>query len=151
MRTALPNSATPCIGAYLGYGLDFSHLGLLARVSVCTAGFDNALLRASLRAYDAEVRLYHAWDAGSLSLGLGGGLSLVQQRFDAVGVAPDRTSATPFIELGSSLSVGLWAGMFAALDVVGETHFMRLAAPMQSDRAQAFFSLRTSLAVGTYF
>jgi len=154
LRSALPNADVPCLGGFVGYGLDFAELGVLARVSACTAGFDNALAHATTNAYGAEARLYHAWDlpALSLRLGLGGGVNVFTQRFEAPGQAPSRTSAAPFVALGAGAELGFAYGLYTSLDVSAETHFLPLETRSDpSKQLEVAFALSSALAFGKRF
>lgn len=154
LSSLLPDAATPCRGGFLGYGLDFAHFGARLRLGACTSGFDNASLHATTNAYDAELRLYHAWDISLffIELGLGAGASLLTQRFDAAGDAPQRSTFAPFVLLGAAAGVGLPLGMYVSLDLAGDTHFMRIQ-PTAVDPAATTvaFALRAGVAFGKQF
>ena len=67
VRTALPNSSRACLGGYAGYAVDFAQLGVDVRLGACQGGFDHGTLHATANVFDAELRLYRAWDLASLS------------------------------------------------------------------------------------
>ncbi|HEX7480708.1 MAG TPA: caspase family protein [Polyangiales bacterium] len=154
VRSVLPNAATACVGGFVGYGLDWTHFGLRARASACTSQFDNAPLHAVTNAYDLELRLQHAWDLSRVSfeLGLGGGASLLTQRFETAGRAADRDSLAPFLALGAGAGIDLSHGFYTGLDLAAETHFLSLAdASPQAPRTQVSFAMRASLLAGKRF
>jgi hypothetical protein len=139
---------------FVGYALDLANFGLRSRLSACHAGFDNAAVQADVNAYDLELRLYHAWDVSriALELGLGAGLTLFQQEFQAHGEAPDRTSLAPFFALGAGAQLDLGDGFYVGLDAAGETHFMPLRRDATSPVEHSVsFALRASLAAGRHF
>jgi len=152
VRSALANSATPCIGGSAGYGVDFAQLGLFARVGACTSSFYNGRVYATTNAYDAELRAYRAWDLSTLAfaLGLGGGVSLFTERFTTAGVARDRNSLTPFVAIHAGAELDLLTNLFAAVDISGETHFLRLQRAQSDPVLSAVnFALRATLSLGT--
>ena len=154
VRSSLPNADSPCFGAYLGYAMDFAHFGARGRLGACWAGFDNANVSSSNVSYDLDLRFYRAWDLSALALeiGLGGGGAVVVQRFDTDGQAPTQTSFVPFIALGAGATLDIGAGLFAILDVAGETHFMPLRTDARSEEQETVsFAVRSSLGVGKRF
>jgi hypothetical protein len=155
LRSVMPNTATVCVGVFLGYAVDFASFGVRARLNACTSGFENAIVAATVNAYDLEVQLYRAWDLSALTLaaGLGGGLSLFSQRLDTRGRAPDRTTLAPFVSLGVAAQRDLgFGGLYGQLDLTGETHFLRLrASALAAADASARFGLRAGLGVGKHF
>ncbi|HKP58329.1 MAG TPA: caspase family protein [Polyangiales bacterium] len=151
VRSALPNADHPCVGGYLGYGLDFAQFGARARLSMCMSGFSNMDLQAHTNAYDLDARVHRAWDLDlvSIELGLGGGASLFTQQFDLRGDAPQRYSLVPFLLLGATASIDIHRGLYASLDLSAETHFL----PLLRDTVErsVSFALRMSLGVGQRF
>jgi hypothetical protein len=154
VRSTLGNAQTPCLGAFVGYALDAAQLGARARISACTSSFDNRYISATTNAYDADIRVYHAWDLSALSveLGLGGGLSLFTQDFEPRGRTPDRRSLIPFVVLGAGALLDVWSAAYLVLDAAAETHFMRLRPDSFSPaKLPAQFALRISLGAGYHF
>jgi hypothetical protein len=154
LRSTLGNAQTPCIGGFVGYGVDTQQLGARARLGACTSGFDNAYVSATSRAYDLDVRVYHAWDVSivALELGLGGGLALFTQDLESRGETPNRKTLVPFVVLGAGAVLDIWRGFYLSLDVAAETHFMRLREDAQSPAKQtAQFALRGSVGIGQHF
>jgi hypothetical protein len=154
LRSALANAQTACLGASVGYAMDLTQLGLYAGVSACTSSFSNAHLRATVNAYDAQLRAYHAWDLSrlSLALGLGAGLALFSERFSTAGTARDRDSLTPFVAISAGLALEISSSVFAALDIAGETYFLRLQRDvMDPVRSTVDFALRSTLGLGLRF
>jgi hypothetical protein len=142
------------MGAFLGYALDTAQLGARARISACTSHFDNNFLATTTNAYDADVRVHHAWDLSLLTfeLGLGGGLSLFTQDFETRGVAPNRKTLIPFVALGGGALFDIWNATYLTLDAAAETHFMRLRPDSASPaKLSPQFALRISLGAGYHF
>ena len=154
LRTRLPNADTPCSGGFVGYGLDFANFGARLRLGLCTSGFEQGGLRATTNAYDAEARIYRAWDLSAffVELGLGAGLALFTQRFAGAAEAPARNSLAPCLVLGGGAGVNLPYGFYISLDLAGETHFLRLRRTAISDEETTVsFALRSSLTLGKHF
>jgi hypothetical protein len=153
-RSALPNEARPCFGAFVGYALELEHFGVRARASGCEGGFSNRVLSATTSAWDFELRVFRSWDTPwlSLSVGLGGGVTLWNQHFNTQGRAPSRQSAAPFLGLNAGVARDLGAGYQLALDVAGETHFLQLqASAWEKPRMTTGFAVRPTLRLGKYF
>lgn len=128
VRSPLPNESRPCIGGSLAYAVDLESVGARLRLGACGGGFDNAAVHARVVALDSELRAYHAWDVSALTLqlGLGLGLSLFRQSFDAVGSAPPANDAVPFLSLAIGVTGDLGHGFALGLDLAAETHFLRI-------------------------
>jgi len=154
LRTPLPNASTLGIGGFMGYSLDFTDFGARVRLGLCSASFQQGRLDATVNAYDLQARFYRAWDLSAVfvELGMGAGASLFTQRFSGAADAPPRDSLSPFLVLGANVGVNVSRGMYASLDVAGETHFMSLRRTDLSDaKLVASFALRSSLAFGARF
>jgi hypothetical protein len=111
-------------------------------------------LSTTTNAYDADVRVHHAWDLSFLTfeLGLGGGLSLFTQDFETRGVAPNRRTLIPFVALGGGALFDIWNATYLTLDAAAETHFMRLRPDSASPaKLSPQFALRISLGAGYHF
>jgi hypothetical protein len=154
VRSGLPTATGACVGGFVGYAVDLRSFGVRGRFSTCASQLENRLLRADVLVHAADVTLLHAWDVGraTFDLGLGGGLSLFDQRFDGRSRARDRLSAAPFIQVGGGAQLGLGAGLSAGLTLDAETHFLRVhdqaGAP---ERLTVAFAVRCSLAVAKRF
>lgn len=154
LRSNLPNAETPCIGAFAGYGLDFSEFGARARLGMCRSSFENRELLATSMAYDLDLRVYRAWDLGpvAVELGLGGGATLFRQYFESLGDAPLRNTLVPFVAIGAGATFALTYGLYLSLDAAGETHFLPIERePGVPIDHTVSFALRTSLGVGKHF
>jgi uncharacterized caspase-like protein len=155
MRSALPNTSGACLGAFVGYAVDFSELGVATRASGCIADMSNMALSAAVQAYDVEANVYRAWDVApplSLHVGVLAGMSLFAQEFDTQRQAPDRRSVAPFFGLSAGTTLEIWRGMFAQLDCAGETHVLRLRdSAREPDRSVAAFAVRGTLGIGKRF
>jgi hypothetical protein len=139
----------------MGYALDAAQLGARARLSACTSDWENAHVRAVNRAYALDLRLHHAWDVSAFTfeVGLGGGLTLLTQDFEARGRAPGRRTLAPFLALGASVLWELgWEALYLSGDLSAETHFIR----WQRDALSpvdwtAQLALRAALGLGRHF
>lgn len=154
MRSSLPNAKAPCLGAFAGYAVDWSGFGFRTRFSSCSSGLQNAQLTTEVMAFDIAGQVYRAWDLAWLTLevGVGAGLSLFNQRFMTTGVAPARSSAVPFLSLGSGAQVNLPAGFYVGLGLAGETHFMRVSGGVDDPTPlTAAFAVRATLGAGKRF
>jgi hypothetical protein len=154
LRSVLPNADTACMGGFLGYGLDTRSFGARLRLHMCTSGFVNQTLRATSNAYALDARVYRAWDVSVLSieLGLGAGASLFTQHFDAPGSAKARNTLAPLLVLAAGASLDLSRGVYAGLELAGETHFLVLQRDATSDIEHLVsFALRAGLAFGKRF
>ncbi|MET0390766.1 MAG: hypothetical protein ABW321_32635 [Polyangiales bacterium] len=153
-RSSLPNAETLCLGAVLGYAVVRGGFGARARVGLCGSQFDQGQVRANIRAQDLDVRLYHGWTLGivTLEVGLGGGAVWFNQEFTGAFSAPSRNTLAPFTALGTRVVLAMMRGFYAGADLAGETHFIRMqkdaASPMEQT---ASFALRASLALGKQF
>jgi hypothetical protein len=153
VRSQLPNASTACMGPFVGYSFDVSQFGVRARASACASELENHVLTASLRAYDVQVDLYHAWEVARLTLevGLSAGGSLFDQRFRTRGRAPSRLSAAPFIAPGVAARLDLSFGFYADLHIAAETHFLRVTGNEPSSHFRVAFAVRSGLGIGRYF
>jgi hypothetical protein len=154
VRSALPNSDTACVGAFVGYGVELSDFGVGARFSSCMSELNNVGLDAQVLAHDVELSLRHAWDRAPFALdaAIGSGLSLFDQSFETRGSAPRRTAVAPFVALGLGAQLDLSHGFYSSLGLAGETHFLRITQREEPDGALTVgFALRATLAAGKHF
>jgi hypothetical protein len=153
LRSVLPNAETVCIGGFVGYGIDFQSLGLRTRIGACTSHSDGNAVDSTVNAYDADVRVYHAWDMArlTLELGLGVGGSVFRQTFSTRGSAPTRTSFVPFLAIGAATWLDLGGAYHVGLDLNAETHVMPIDDGNGSTETKAAIALRTSLSLGRHF
>jgi hypothetical protein len=86
----------------------------------------------------------------TLSVGVGGGLSVLRQTFETRGVAPTRNTLAGEIVASLGLSVDVGWGLSLLADVEAQTYLFEQQSP--DDRSQtstdAFFALRPSFGVG---
>ena len=153
-RSVLPGSADPCLGAFIGYGIDLEQVGARLRLDLCKSGFERGELRADTYVYDVDFRVYHVWDVKALflELGLGGGVSVWNQRFATRDIAPNRTAVAPYVSVGAALGVDFASGYYAGLDAAGETHFLQVqSTSLDPSGLSIGFALRATLAVGRRF
>ena len=139
LRTALPNAETPCAGAVAAYGIDFASFGARARFGACHSGFDNAAVDAAINAYDPDLRISHSWDAAALAveLGVGAGLTLFSQTFEARGRAPDRLTLAPFLSIAAAAVLDLgWHGAYLRLDLGGDAFHASARERVEPSRAR---------------
>lgn len=153
-RTRLPNAETPCLGVVAGYRLEFEQLSFFSRLGACRSGFDNAVVDATTDELHISIAALRAFDLpfASLALGLGGGMTVTNQRFDTLGDAPDRRSAAPFVAAKANATFHLVSAVFLGLDLDAETHFIRLQTSANQDPEQrTAFALRSALLSGLQF
>jgi hypothetical protein len=153
-RTALPNSTSPCLGAFVGYGADFADASLGARVSGCGSSFEQPMLEATTLAFDIELRVARVWDADVLAfdLGVGAGLAVFSQSFSTRGDAPDRQTAAPFLALGAGVAIDVSSGFGVRADLSAETYFLRVQqTAIREPALRASFALRPSLGLTKRF
>ena len=155
IRSVLPNAQTLCAGAFAGYAANFSSFSMHIRLSACHSAFDNQLVQSSVNAYDLSLRFSHAWDVSALALevGLGGGLSLFTQAFDARGRAPDLHTLAPFLAIATSAVVDTgWSGTYLRLDLAAETLFILLRDDARDPGSRrVHFAVRPALGIGKHF
>jgi hypothetical protein len=141
VHTPLEVATQPCYGAGLGYWLELAPFSLQLRLGACTSvsvpappGFESRL-----NAYRGEIAAHRVWDFQPLSiaLGVGGGVSVYDQRFETGRRALPRTAALPFLAISARVECDLSAGWFAGLEVGAETHFLRLRRERLEDARRA--------------
>jgi len=154
VRSQLPNASTSCVGAYLGYRIDFESFGLGSRLVACTSNLDNSTLHADVHEYSLSLSADHTWDFGGLSvaLGAGAGVTLSTQSFETEGKAPDRASWAPVGLLHAGLGYGFAGRFFAALDARVETHLMQVQrSTYETAELEAATAARGGLGFGGQF
>lgn len=153
LRSTLPNAETACVGAFVGYGIDFQSFGMRARLGACSSSSENAALDTTVTAYDSDVRVYQAWDMAplTLELGLGVGGSVFTQSFATRGHAPTRVSFVPFLAIGAAAWLDLGGAYHAGLDLNAETHVMSIDEGNGATETKAAIALRTSVSIGRHF
>ena len=153
-RSALPNTSTPCIGGFAGYGVDWSSLGARVRFGSCVSQLQNRNLSADVVVYDLALSLYRAWDSGwfTFELGLGAGLTFSAQSFQTRGRAVDQLALAPFASLTSAAEANFAAGWYARLEASLENHWLRMVDRAgERPQARAAFALRSTLGIGKRF
>jgi hypothetical protein len=154
MRTHLPNADGPCVGGFLGYKLEFTNVGIGARLSACTSGYRNSALEATTNEYALSLGTDHTWDLRWLSLaaGFGVGMTLTHQHFETLAIAPDRLSAAPIGFASVAVTHAISHRLYLGLDVRGEGHLLRLQeSATASPRLRSEFALRLSPELGMEF
>ena len=154
VRSQLPNATTPCAGVAAGYRLEFRSLSFAARVAACQASFENAMLSATAREFEASLTAQHLWDFSifSAGVGLGGGAALHAQSFESRGDAPDRSAVVPFVLVVASFTADVYDRIYAGVDVRAETHFMNVQeTSVSSIEASPAFAVRGTLMSGLHF
>jgi len=150
-RSTLESNGSLCLGGAGALAVELAQLSLRLQLSGCGASFANSPLQAHVGQYTAQLAGFHTWDMPvlSVSLGLGAGLSLFRQQFETRGRAPDRSAVFPFIMLAAAVERDLTSSTFLRLELVGETHFLRLrgdaSAPVD---AATNFAASATLAFG---
>lgn len=154
VRSALPNADTACLGGFVGYGVELSSFGVRARYNSCRSELHSESLSARVLAQDLDLSFHHTWDLSRFSVqaAIGPGVSVFNQSFQTRGSAPHRNAVAPFVALELGGQVALSHGLYTALNLAGQTHFLRLIDREQSDgRLTLGFALRTTLACGKQF
>lgn len=153
LRSPLSNADTVCSGAFVGFGAELEQFGLLGRAGMCTSGFSNARVDGVTNEYDLEARLARTWDLAFMSfdVGLGGGAALFTQRFDTRGSAAPRDALSPYVLIAAGASRELGVGYGIALEVAGETHFLRFETADHATRAPVEFAVRVGTALSKAF
>ena len=150
LHTPLWSGASICQGGFVGYAIDLRVLTLAPRVGFCRSTFDNAFLFAAAEELDFEVRATHAWDAGrfSLNVGFGVGGAWLRQDFSGAGQVPSRDAAAGHIGALGGVTVDLFHGLFAGIELDALTYFFSQQT-MDGSSLQTPFALRISvLALG---
>jgi hypothetical protein len=151
VRSSLWSDASPCQGLVVGWAVDAQQFSLSARGRACRGTFDNAFLDATTDELGAELRVVHARDLRRLTVGGGavGGVSLLHQRFDAMGDAPPaRTSTGAQLGLTAQIGFDVRSDVYLSAEVDGLTSFFVQEQQTGDRAARAVFSLRGNLLIG---
>jgi hypothetical protein len=151
VRSPLPNAERACIGAMAGYALDFEAVSTALRFARCTSESHATFVDTAVTEYDLEAHLGRALDVHPLTfeLGIGSGLALFTQQFDALKKTPSRISAVPFFGVDISATVSLFRGLYAGVSGTAATYLMRLQdSKADPDRLTASVALRGFVLVG---
>jgi hypothetical protein len=127
MRSGLAKGESSCQGPFGGYQLDRRWLTFSLRASVCQASQSSDFLHATRDEAAVQLRAAHLWDLPWVSLGLAvtGGPSLLRQRFDTRGTAPERVSGAFQLGAAASLGVALPRGFELGLEADQSTYWFR--------------------------
>lgn len=153
-RSALPNSSTPCHGAFVAYPIALPELTLSPRLSACHSSFDNAYLRASANEYALELRLSRAWDLPLVTLdaGLAAGSSLLEQTFDTEGEAGPRRNLAASITASVAAQAELIASLYLSVELGLQGYAFRLTRDVDRGATwEAALALRGYAGLGWYW
>lgn len=127
-RTPMPNSSSPCQGAFAGYAMHLPALDLVARIDACHASYENDTLTSSQNEFGGELHASRAWDLPfvTVSLGLGLGGSWMRQSFDTRGVAPARNTPAGRLAASFGLEIPLFKGFSIAAESSAMTYVFAL-------------------------
>ncbi len=124
LRTPLWGRGQICQGIRASHVLETRHLGLISGAGWCRGGFSADRVEVRLDHYDLDLALTRSFDLPvvSVALGLGGGASLLHQRFETAGEAPPRTTlaghGTALLNLSWDLPRGLFLTATTAAQVL---------------------------------
>jgi hypothetical protein len=152
LRTALAGGAGPCLGGFVGWGMDRRHLSLLGRLGACRGERQAAFIREQTDELDIELRAMLAWDLPvvTVEVGLVAGAGLLRQRFASAGRAPGRWAGAGNVGATAGIQRQFGRGFYLHADLAGQTYVLRQQAST-SDRATSLISalvLRTALGAG---
>jgi hypothetical protein len=127
VRSPLAGGAGPCLGGFLGWGLDLRHVSLLARLGACRGERQSAALQERVDELDIELRAALVWDLPWLSvdLGVAGGGALFRQTFTTAGRAPGRRAGAAHVAATIGVQRDLGRGFYLQADLAGQTYFLR--------------------------
>lgn len=111
----------------LGLPLAIRHLTLTPRLAYGWTSGENQQLSLSHHELALALAAVHVFDLGRLGLfaGLSVGWTVALQRFDTVGVAPDRTSHLLAMGAEGGLELHLWRGLYLQLRGAALTYLFR--------------------------
>jgi hypothetical protein len=152
LRTALAGGAGPCLGGFLGWGLDLKHVSLLSRLGACRGESHRNVVEERVEEFDLELRAALVWDLPLFSweLGVAGGGALFRQSFVTAGRAPRRWAGAGNVGAVAGLQRDLTGGFYLRADAAAQTYFLRQqdSTPERQTSLISAFALRTSLAAG---
>jgi hypothetical protein len=124
LRTPLVKGSSLCQGVFVGYAFELAHLGIAPHLNVCQSGFQNEHLTAKNDELGLDVRLSHAWDLPVVTFGLGVdlGLTVMRQRFETRGLAPDRTTLAGSFSAVAVAKVDLPRGFYVGVEAAAQTY-----------------------------
>lgn len=155
LRTALPSAPGPCVGAGLGYAVDWHGLGVRSHLGFCESTSHNEVVQMRVRTLALELLVYRAWDLTevTLDLGLGIALNLSFQSFETAGHAPPRRTLHPALMMGGGAQIFLTKGLYLRASLLAQTHILRIRESSESHATGllAGLALRTGLGLGKQF
>jgi hypothetical protein len=153
VQSYAPGQGAWCWGATLGYMLEFERFTLGARLATCRMQSRNDLVRARTDEYDASLAGLYTWDFQRLSFasGIAAGAAIAHQRFETTGLAPSRTSTSPYMGVVADLTLDLSGPMFVRLDLRATTQLVHREVPQLEDtELDVMLALRGALLMGFY-
>jgi hypothetical protein len=151
-RGALAGGAGPCLGGFLGGGLDFRKLSLATRVGACRGQRNGSHLRETVDELDLELRGTVAWDLPRLTveLGVSAGGAIFRQAFSTQGLAPRRWAGAGNVGAGVGIQTELGKGLYVHADLAAQTYFFREQSSAGGRRVSFVspFALRSAAGIG---
>jgi hypothetical protein len=153
VRSAIVRGASACQGPLVGYLRESPELRWSARVAACRGGFSNSNVSAHTDELALEGRLGRAWDTSIASFDVGAGLGLawLRQSFRTDGVAPDRNSVSPFLDVSGALVRYLPAGFHVGLELSGLGYGLATESSLREKEVVVRFAGRVGLQLGVEF
>jgi hypothetical protein len=153
VRSAIVRGASVCHGPLAGYLRELPELRWSARVAACRGSFSNPDVSAHTDELALEGRVSRAWDTSlvSFDIGAGVGLAWLRQSFRTDGVAPDRNTFSPYLNLGGALVHYLPAGFHAGLELSGLGYALTTESTLREKEVVLRFAGRIGLQLGIEF
>lgn len=162
VRTAFWRDSSPCLGGFVGWGLELAQLSITPRVGYCSGSIRARSFSTRMSETDLGLRLTRAWDFSALTLDAGvvvGGALLQQDvlRVDGPWAVPlpSRRAAAGLVGATVGLTRDLPGALFVTLDVESQTYFFRRSEPavlgepgILPTQTRSSFALRSGLAFG---
>lgn len=151
LRTPLVKGSSLCHGGFVGYAIELQHFGIAPRLSAYHSAFRTEHLTASNDELGLDVRLSRAWDLPVVTLGLGVdiGLSVMRQRFETPGLAPDRHSLAGAFSAVAGANVDLLRGFYLSVEAAAQTYlFNQQRAGSEESEVAPSVAARLRLGVG---
>ncbi|XYH95905.1 caspase family protein [Sorangium sp. So ce1128] len=151
MRTPLVQGSSLCHGGFVGYGIELQHVGVATRLSVCHGAFQNEHLTASNDELGLDMRVSRAWDLPVITVGVGveAGLTVMRQRFETLGRAPDRHGLGGAFGGGVGVNVDLVGGLYLGVEGAVQTYvFKQQRAGSEEDEVAPSLAARLRVGLG---
>jgi hypothetical protein len=153
VRSAIIRGASACQGPLAGYLRESPELRWSARVAACRGRFSNPDVSAHTDEVALEGRVARVWDTpfASFDIGAGVGMAWLRQSFRTDGVAPDRNTVAPYLNLGGALVRYLPGGFHAGLELSGLGYGLVTESTLRENEVVLRFAARIGLQLGIEF